>query len=77
MGDGAVSLCAIIAAKMRGAKKIISTSRHADRQALAKEFGATDNVAERGDEAVQKIMELTNGMLSLNALVLNNQLILP
>lgn len=61
MGDGAVGLCAIIAAKMRGAKKIISTSRHADRQALAKEFGATDNVAERGDEAVQKIMELTNG----------------
>lgn len=61
MGDGAVGLYAIIAAKMRGAKKIISTSRHADRQALAKEFGATDNVAERGDEAVQKIMELTNG----------------
>lgn len=60
MGDGAVGLCAIIAAKMRGAKKIISTSRHADRQALAKKFGATDNVAERGDEAVQKIMELTN-----------------
>lgn len=61
MGDGAVGLCAIIAAKMRGAKKIISTSRHADRLALAKEFGATDNVAERGDEAIQKIMELTNG----------------
>lgn len=61
MGDGAVGLCAIIAAKMRGAKKIISTSRHADREALAKEFGATDNVAERGDEAVKKIMELTNG----------------
>ena len=61
MGDGAVGLCAIIAAKMRGAKKIISTSRHADREALAKEFGATDNVAERGDEAVKKIMELTHG----------------
>ncbi|WP_076459703.1 zinc-binding dehydrogenase [Limosilactobacillus caccae] len=61
MGDGAVGLCAIIAAKMRGAKKIISTSRHADRQALAKEFGATDNVAERGDEGVAKIMALTNG----------------
>ena len=61
MGDGAVGLCAIIAAKMRGAKKIISTSRHADREALAKEFGATDNVAERGDEAVRKIMELTHG----------------
>ena len=61
MGDGAVGLCAIIAAKMRGAKKIISTSRHEDRQALAKEFGATDNVAVRGDEAVKAIMDLTNG----------------
>lgn len=61
MGDGAVGLCAIIAAKMRGAKKIISTSRHADRQALAKEFGATDNVAERGEKAVKQIMALTNG----------------
>ena len=60
MGDGAVGLCAIIAAKMRGAKKIISTSRHEDRQALAKEFGATDNVAVRGDEAVKAIMDLTN-----------------
>lgn len=60
MGDGAVGLSAIISAKMRGAKKIISTSRHADRQALAKEFGATDNVAARGDDAVKQIMELTN-----------------
>ena len=61
MGDGAVGLCAIIAAKMRGAKKIISTSRHADRQALAAEFGATDNVAVRGDAAVKAIMDLTDG----------------
>ena len=61
MGDGAVGLCAIIAAKMRGAKKIISTSRHADRQALAAEFGATDNVAVRGDDAVKAIMDLTDG----------------
>lgn len=60
MGDGAVGLSAIIAAKMRGAKRIISTSRHADRQALAKKFGATDNVAARGDDAVKQIMELTN-----------------
>lgn len=60
MGDGAVGLCAIIAAKMRGAKKIISTSRHADRQALAAEFGATDNVAVRGDDAVKAIMDLTD-----------------
>lgn len=61
MGDGAVGLCAIIAAKMRGAKKIISTSRHADRQALAAEFGATDNVAVRDDDAVKAIMDLTDG----------------
>ncbi|MDO4902727.1 MAG: zinc-binding dehydrogenase [Limosilactobacillus sp.] len=61
MGDGAVGLCAIIAAKMRGAKKIISTSRHEDRQALAKEFGATHNVAARGDDAVKEIMALTDG----------------
>ncbi|AQW21441.1 Zn-dependent alcohol dehydrogenase [Lentilactobacillus curieae] len=60
MGDGAVGLCGIIAAKMKGAKKIISTSRHEDRLALAKEFGATDNVATRGDEAVRDIMALTN-----------------
>ena len=61
LGDGAVGLCAIIAAKMLGAKRIISTSRHADRQALAQEFGATDNVADRGDDAVKQIMALTNG----------------
>lgn len=61
MGDGAVGLCAIIAAKLRGAKRIISTSRHADRQKLAAEFGATDNVAVRGDEAVKAIMDLTHG----------------
>ena len=61
MGDGAVGLCAIIAAKMRGAKKIISTSRHADRQALAADFGATDNVAVRDDDAVKAIMDLTDG----------------
>lgn len=61
MGDGAVGLCGIISAKLLGAKKIISTSRHPDRQALAAKFGATDNVAERGDEGVKKILELTNG----------------
>lgn len=59
MGDGAVGQCGIIAAKMLGAKRIISTSRHADRQALAAEFGATDNVAARGDEGVKEIMALT------------------
>ncbi|WP_455419832.1 alcohol dehydrogenase catalytic domain-containing protein [Limosilactobacillus fermentum] len=61
MGDGAVGLSAIIAAKLRGAKRIISTSRHDDRRELAAEFGATDNVAERGDEAVEKIFAMTNG----------------
>lgn len=61
LGDGAVGQCGVIAAKLLGAKRIISTSRHADREALAKSFGATDNVAVRGDEAVQQIMDLTNG----------------
>lgn len=61
MGDGAVGLSAIIAAKLRGAKRIISTSRHNDRRELAAEFGASDNVAERGDEAVEKILAMTNG----------------
>lgn len=61
MGDGAVGLCGVIGAKLLGATHIIAMSRHADRQALAKEFGATDIVAERGDEAVEKVMALTNG----------------
>ncbi|MGM1015761.1 alcohol dehydrogenase catalytic domain-containing protein [Limosilactobacillus fermentum] len=61
MGDGAVGLSAIIAAKLRGAKRIISTSRHDGRRELAAEFGATDNVAERGDEAVENILAMTNG----------------
>ncbi|QLE63375.1 Alcohol dehydrogenase [Furfurilactobacillus rossiae] len=60
VGDGAVGLCGVIAAQMRGAKRIIAMSRHEDRQKLAKEFGATDIVAERGDDAVKKVMELTN-----------------
>ena len=61
LGDGAVGLCAIIAAKMMGAKRIISTSRHDDRRVLAQEFGATDNVAERGDEGIAKLLELSDG----------------
>jgi alcohol dehydrogenase len=60
VGDGAVGLCGVIAAQMRGAKRIIAMSRHEDRQNLALEFGATDLVAERGDEAVAKVMALTN-----------------
>ena len=60
MGDGAVGLCGVISAKLRGAKRIIAMSRHADRQKLALEFGATDIVEERGDEAVAKVMEITD-----------------
>lgn len=60
LGDGAVGLCGVIAAKMLGARRIIAMSRHADRQTLAREFGATDIVAERGDEAVEKVLELTD-----------------
>ena len=61
LGDGAVGLCAIIAAKMRGASRIISTSRHADREALAREFGATENIATRGEEGIKQLLETTNG----------------
>lgn len=61
MGDGAVGLCAVIGAKLLGAGRIIAMSRHADRQALAKEFGATDIVAERGDEGVARVLDLTEG----------------
>ena len=61
MGDGAVGLCGVIGAKLLGAKRIIAMSRHADRQELAKAFGATDIVPERGDAAVQHVMDLTAG----------------
>nr|WP_026181822.1 zinc-dependent alcohol dehydrogenase family protein [Alloscardovia criceti] len=62
VGDGAVGLSAVLAAKQLGASRIIAMSRHADRQALAKEFGATDIVEERGEAGVAKIKELTNGV---------------
>lgn len=61
MGDGAVGLSGIIAAKLRGAQRIIAMSRHADRQRLAREFGATDVIEERGDEAVRRVLEMTAG----------------
>src|SRR4051794_16592640 len=61
VGDGAVGLCAVLAAKRLGADRIIALSRHAARQELAKEFGATDIVAERGDAAVEAIKEMTGG----------------
>lgn len=62
VGDGAVGLCAIIAAKRLGASRIVAMSRHADRQALAREFGATDVVEERGDEGVERIREMFHGI---------------
>jgi threonine dehydrogenase-like Zn-dependent dehydrogenase len=62
VGDGAVGLMAVLAAKQLGAERIIAMSRHADRQALASEFGATDIVVERGDEGVARIKELTGGL---------------
>jgi threonine dehydrogenase-like Zn-dependent dehydrogenase len=62
VGDGAVGLCAVIAAKRLGAERIIALSRNPARQALAREFGATDILAERGDDATEKILELTDGV---------------
>jgi len=61
VGDGAVGLCGVIAAKRLGAERIIIMGRHPDRIELARRFGATDVVAERGDEAVERIRELTGG----------------
>ncbi|WEE35616.1 zinc-dependent alcohol dehydrogenase family protein [Lactiplantibacillus paraplantarum] len=59
MGDGAVGLSGVLSAKLLGANRIIAMSRHEDRQKLAREFGATDIIAERGDEAVAQVMALT------------------
>jgi len=61
VGDGAVGLCGVIAARRLGAEQIIILGRHADRIALAREFGATDVVSERGDEAIERVRELTGG----------------
>jgi threonine dehydrogenase-like Zn-dependent dehydrogenase len=62
VGDGAVGLCGVIAARRLGAEQIIMLGRHPDRIALAREFGATDVVSERGDEAVERVRELTGGL---------------
>lgn len=62
VGDGAVGLMAILAAKQLGAQRIIAMSRHVERQKLALFYGATDIVEERGDEGVAKIKALTNGL---------------
>jgi len=61
VGDGAVGLCGVIAAKRLGAEQIIILGRHADRIELAKAFGATDVVSERGEEAVERVRALTGG----------------
>lgn len=62
VGDGAVGLLGILAAKQLGAERIIVMSRHADRQELARRFGATDIVEERGDEGIARVKELTGGL---------------
>jgi threonine dehydrogenase-like Zn-dependent dehydrogenase len=64
VGDGAVGLCGVLAAKRLGAERIIAMSRHADRQAMAREFGATDIVEERGDDGVAKVRDLLGGVLA-------------
>ncbi len=62
VGDGAVGLLAVLSAKQMGAGRIIAMSRHASRQKLAREFGATDIVKERSDEGIARIKELTKGI---------------
>jgi threonine dehydrogenase-like Zn-dependent dehydrogenase len=62
VGDGAVGLLGVLSAKQMGAERIIAMSRHEARQKLAREFGATDIVAERGSEGVERIMNMTKGI---------------
>jgi threonine dehydrogenase-like Zn-dependent dehydrogenase len=62
VGDGAVGLLGVLAAKQLGAERIIAMSRHAPRQQLARQYGATDIVEERGEDGVAEIKELTNGL---------------
>jgi threonine dehydrogenase-like Zn-dependent dehydrogenase len=62
VGDGAVGLCGVIAARRLGAEQVILLGRHPARIALAREFGATDIVSERGEEAVERVHELTDGL---------------
>src|SRR5207248_632656 len=68
VGDGAVGLLGVLSARQMGAERIIVMSRHESRQKLAREFGATDVVAERGDEGVARIMDMTNGIGADSAL---------
>ncbi|MDD6407227.1 MAG: alcohol dehydrogenase catalytic domain-containing protein [Lactobacillus equicursoris] len=69
IGDGAVGLCGVIGAKLLGAKKIILLSHHADRAELGKEFGATDIVSERGDDAVEAVLKLTEDNAGVDAVL--------
>ena len=62
VGDGAVGLLGVLSAKQMGAKRIIAMSRHESRRQLAREFGATDIVTERGEEGVERIKQLMNGV---------------
>jgi threonine dehydrogenase-like Zn-dependent dehydrogenase len=62
VGDGAVGLSGVLAASQLGAGRVVAMSRHADRQEIARAFGATDVVAERGDEGVERVLELTDGV---------------
>jgi threonine dehydrogenase-like Zn-dependent dehydrogenase len=62
VGDGAVGLLGVLAARQLGAERIVTYSRHAPRQALAREFGATDVITTRGDEGVAELRELTDGL---------------
>jgi threonine dehydrogenase-like Zn-dependent dehydrogenase len=62
VGDGAVGLCGVLAASVLGAERIIALSRHADRQRIARAYGATDVIAERGEDAVAALKELTGGV---------------
>jgi hypothetical protein len=62
VGDGAVGLCAVLACRRLGAERIIALSRHPDRQKIAREFGATDILEARGDEATAAVLELTGGI---------------
>ena len=62
VGDGAVGLCGVLAAARMGAERVVALSRHAPRQAVARRFGATDVVEVRGDQAVESVHELTDGV---------------
>ncbi|MFC5261408.1 zinc-dependent alcohol dehydrogenase family protein [Kribbella qitaiheensis] len=62
VGDGAVGLCGVLAASRMGAERVVALSRHEPRQKIAREFGATQIIAERGDEATTAVLELTDGV---------------